>query len=34
MVVALEERGFIERFQGQPRSIRLLIGRAELPDLE
>jgi repressor LexA len=34
MVVALEERGFIERFPGQPRSIRLLIGRAELPDLE
>jgi repressor LexA len=34
MVVALEERGFIERSPGQPRSIRLLIGRAELPDLE
>jgi len=34
MVVALEERGFIERSPGQPRSIRLLIGRAEFPDLE
>ena len=34
MVFALEERGFIERFPGQSRSIRLLIGRGELPDLE
>jgi repressor LexA len=34
MVVALEERGFIERSPGQPRSMRLLIGRVELPDLE
>ncbi len=34
MVVALEERGFIERSPGQPRSIRLLIDRGELPDLE
>ena len=34
MVVALEERGFIERSPGQSRSIRLLIGRVDLPDLE
>ncbi len=34
MVVALEERGFIERSKGKPRSIRLLIGRDEIPDLE
>jgi len=34
MVVTLEERGFIERALGQPRSIRLLISRGELPDLE
>ena len=34
MVVALQERGFIERSPGEPRSIRLLIGRAKLPDLE
>lgn len=34
MVVILEDRGFIERSAGQPRSIRLLIGRDELPDLE
>jgi repressor LexA len=34
MVVALEERGFTERAPGQPRSIRLLVPRDELPDLE
>ncbi len=34
MVVALDERGFIERFPGEPRSIRLLVARPELPDLE
>jgi len=34
MVLALEDRGFIERFPGQSRSIRLLIARSELPDLE
>lgn len=34
MVVALEERGLIERSPGQARSIRLLIDRSELPDLE
>ena len=34
MVLALEDRGFIERSPGKPRSICLLIGRGELPDLE
>ena len=34
MLVTLGERGFIERTPGQPRSIRLLISRGELPDLE
>jgi repressor LexA len=34
MVVTLEKRGFIERTPGQARSIRLLLPREELPDLE
>jgi repressor LexA len=34
MVVALAERGLIERSPGQARSIRLLIDRSGLPDLE
>jgi Mn-dependent DtxR family transcriptional regulator len=34
MVLTLESRGFIERVPGQGRSIRLLIPRGELPDLE
>lgn len=34
MVVTLEKRGFIERVPGQARSIRLLLPREELPDLE
>jgi repressor LexA len=34
MVVMLEKRGFIERVPGQARSIRLLLPREELPDLE
>jgi repressor LexA len=34
MVLGLEERGFIERSPGRARSIRLLIGRNEIPDLE
>jgi repressor LexA len=34
MVVRLEERGLIERAPGQARSIRLLVPREELPDLE
>ena len=34
MVVTLERRGFIARVPGQGRSIRLLLPREELPDLE
>ena len=34
MVAALQERGFIDRVPGQSRSIRLLLSREELPDLE
>ncbi len=34
MVKTLERRGLIEREPGTPRSIRLLLTRTELPDLE
>jgi repressor LexA len=34
MVLTLEVNGFIERTPGQARSIRLLIGREDLPELE
>jgi len=34
MVLTLEANGFIERVPGQGRSIRLLISREILPDLE
>jgi len=34
MISTLEARGFLERVSGQPRSIRLLLTRDELPDLE
>ncbi|MGI8988497.1 MAG: LexA family protein [Bryobacteraceae bacterium] len=34
MVLTLHANGFIERVPGQARSIRLLILREELPDLE
>ncbi|HLF84630.1 MAG TPA: MarR family transcriptional regulator [Blastocatellia bacterium] len=34
MVVTLEANGLIERTPGQGRSIRLLVPREELPDLE
>ena len=34
MIKSLERRGYIAREPGKPRSIRLLLGRAELPDLE
>ena len=34
MVVTLEANGLIERTPGQARSIRLLVPREELPDLE
>jgi len=34
MVVTLDNNGLIERVAGQGRSIRLLLTREELPDLE
>ena len=34
MVLTLEARGFLERVPGKPRSIRLLLSRDDLPDLE
>lgn len=34
MIIALEKRGYIERVPGQARSIRLLVPRTDLPDLE
>jgi Mn-dependent DtxR family transcriptional regulator len=34
MVLMLERQGFIAREPGKPRSIRLLLSREELPDLE
>jgi DNA-binding MarR family transcriptional regulator len=34
MLKTLEQRGFIRRIPGQARSIRLLLSREELPDLE
>ena len=34
MVVTLEKRGLIEKVPHQPQSIRLLLSREELPDLE
>jgi Mn-dependent DtxR family transcriptional regulator len=34
MVKTLDRQGFIEREPGKPRSIRLLLSRAELPDLD
>jgi len=34
MIVTLEERGLIERTPGRARSIRLLVDRSEIPDLE
>ena len=34
MVVTLERRALISRTPGQPRTIRVLLSRAELPDLE
>ena len=34
MVLTLEANCFIERVPGQGRTIRLLISREELPDLE
>lgn len=34
MLVTLERRGFISRVPGQGRSIKLLVAREELPELE
>ena len=34
MLLTLEKAGFIERVPGQSRSIRLLLRRDQLPDLE
>jgi repressor LexA len=34
MIITLESRGLIERVPGEGRSIRLMIPRHELPDLE
>jgi len=34
MVMTLEKGGFIEKVPRQPRAIRLLLSRKELPDLE
>ncbi len=34
MIVKLEEKGFISRKPKTPRSIKLLLSRAELPDLD
>lgn len=34
MVKSLERQGLIAREPGKPRSIRLLLSRAELPDLD
>ena len=34
MILTLEARGFLARVPGRPRSIRLLLSRHELPDLE
>ena len=34
MVVTLEQLGLIERIPGKPRTIRVLLPRQDLPDLE
>jgi repressor LexA len=34
MIKTLERKGFIERTPGTPRSIRLMVSREQLPDLE
>lgn len=34
MILALEKRGWIERTPGMARSVRLLVPREQLPDLE
>jgi repressor LexA len=34
MILTLEMHGFVERTPGRSRSVRLLLSRQELPDLE
>jgi repressor LexA len=34
MIVTLDERGLISRELGRPRSIKLLINREDIPDLD
>lgn len=34
MVITLEQHGLIERIPGKPRTIRVLLPRQDLPDLE
>lgn len=34
MIKSLEKQGLIEKVPGQPRTIRVLLSREELPDLE
>ena len=34
MIVTLDERGFISRERGRARSIKLLIAREDIPDLD
>jgi repressor LexA len=34
MLLTLERRGFISRVPGQGRSVKLLVSREQLPDLE
>jgi repressor LexA len=34
MILSLEKQGFIERMRGQSRSIRLLLPREQLPELD
>ena len=34
MILSLEERGFISRIPRQARSLRVLLSREQLPDLE
>lgn len=34
MLLALQARGLISREPGKPRSVRVLVGREELPELE
>ena len=34
MIVTLDERGFISRERGRGRSIKLLVNREDIPDLD